>query len=239
MRPKIICHMVSSVDGRLDTDFYTKPFDEKDIDTVMDSYFTISNNYQADAIMIGRKTVQQHYFTETYQHKGSMAKNHETFIGDRDSGRLTIIIDPQGKILYTDNQVEGENMIAILSERVSEDYLTFLRGIGISYLFAGEDGRDIVKAVDTLGKDFGMKTILLEGGGIINGTFLKAGLIDELSLMIYPGIDGLSGRPAIFEYFDKEGEMPAKGQSLEFVSSEVLNDGIVRIQYKFHHNQER
>lgn len=231
--------MVSSVDGRLDTDYYTKPFDGKDIDTVMDSYFTISNDYRADAIMIGRKTVQQHYFTETYQHTGSPAKNYETFIGNRDSNRLTIIIDPQGKIRYTDNQVEGENMIAVLSEKVSGNYLTFLQEKGISYLFAGEDGKDIVKAMDTLGKEFGMKTILLEGGGIINGAFLKAGLIDELSLMIYPGIDGLSGRAAIFEYFGKEGEMPAAGQSLEFISSEVLNDGIVRLQYKFHHNQER
>lgn len=36
----------------------------------------------------------------------------------------------------------------------------------------------------------------------------------------------------------KEGEMPAAGQSLEFVSCEVLNDGVVRLQYKFHHDQE-
>ena len=226
--------MVSSVDGRLDTDFYSKPFNGKDIDTVMDSYFTISNDFKAEAIMIGRKTVQQHYFTETYQHTGNLAENHETFIGHRDSKRLTIIIDPQGKILYTDNQVEGENIITILSEKISEDYLMFLRKKGISYLFAGEDGKDIVKAMDTLGKDFGMKTIILEGGGIINGTFLKAGIIDELSLMIYPGIDVLSGRAAIFEYFGKENEMPAAGQSLEFISSKVLNDGIVWLQYKFH-----
>lgn len=231
--------MVSSVDGRLDTDFYTRPFDGKDLDKVMDSYFAISNDYQADAILIGRKTVQQHYFTETYQHTGSQAKNHEIFIGNRDSKRLTIVIDPQGKIFYTNNQVEGENIITILSEKVSEDYLTFLREKGISYLFAGEDGRNVVEAMDTLGRDFGMKTVLLEGGGIINGSFLKAALVDELSLMIYPGIDGLSGRAAIFEYLGKEGEMPAKGQALEFVSSEVLDDGIVRIQYKFHRNQTK
>lgn len=229
--------MVSSVDGRLDTDFYSLPFDGKDPDKVMDSYFTISNDYQADAILIGRKTVQQHYFTQTYQHTGSSAKSHETFIGNRDSKRLTIIIDPQGKILYTDNQADGENIVAILGEKVSEGYLAFLREKGISYLFAGEDGRNIVGAMEILGKDFGMKTVILEGGGIINGTFLKAGLIDELSLMIYPGIDGLSGRASIFEYLGENGELPAAGQSLEFISSEVLNDGIVRLQYKFHRKQ--
>ena len=47
--------------------------------------------------------------------------------------------------------------------------------------------------------EFGIETLSLQGGGIINGAFLKAGLLDELSLLIYPGIDGLSGVPSVFE----------------------------------------
>jgi riboflavin biosynthesis pyrimidine reductase len=53
--------------------------------------------------------------------------------------------------------------------------------------------------LETLGKAFGLKILLLEGGGRINGSFLKAGLIDEISLLAFPGIDGLSGMPTIFE----------------------------------------
>lgn len=237
MRPQIICHMLSSIDGRLDTDYYSLPHDDKDINEVMNSYFTISDNYQADAILIGRKTVQKHSFQETYQHTGSTTNDFEPFIGLRDSSRLTIVVDPMGKILYTDNQMDGENIVTILGKGVSHDYTVALRAMGISYVFAGEDGNDIVSAMETLYEAFGMKKILLEGGGIINGAFLEAQLIDEMSLMIYPGIDGQSKRPSIFEYLG-EINKPANGQTLEFVSTEVLNDGIVYVNYKFHHNKQ-
>ncbi|TBL73558.1 hypothetical protein EYY94_14435 [Obesumbacterium proteus] len=50
----------------------------------------------------------------------------------------------------------------------------------------------MAKAMDVLGSDFGFTHLRLEGGGTINGTFLKAGLLDDLSLLIYPCINGFS-----------------------------------------------
>ncbi len=78
-------------------------------------------------------------------------------------------------------------------------------------------------ALETLAKAFGIKTLLLEGGGKINGTFLKAGLIDEVSVLIYPGIDGLAGVPCIFEYVGKSDEKPAEGQSLRHLTTATLD----------------
>nr|WP_227719219.1 dihydrofolate reductase family protein [Obesumbacterium proteus] len=62
----------------------------------------------------------------------------------------------------------------------------------MSWVFAGADGQDMAKAMDVLGSDFGFTHLRLEGGGTINGTFLKAGLLDDLSLLIYPCINGFS-----------------------------------------------
>lgn len=84
------------------------------------------------------------------------------------------------------------------------------------------DGSDLPLALQILGKTFGLKTLLLEGGGRINGAFLKAGLIDEISLLVYPGIDGLAGVPTIFEYTGSVDEQPAAGQSLRHLSTETL-----------------
>ena len=78
-----------------------------------------------------------------------------------------------------------------------------------------------------------MKSLSLQGGGIIDGAFLQAGLIDELSLVVYPGIDGAASSPSIFEYVGKE-QMPAKGQSLELMSVETLQNGVVWLRYRFH-----
>jgi len=73
-----------------------------------------------------------------------------------------------------------------------------LRSAGISYIVAGQHTVDLAQAVEHLAQHFGIRTLLLEGGGHINGAFLEAGLIDELSLLIAPGIDGRNHIPAVF-----------------------------------------
>ncbi|MDT9632866.1 hypothetical protein F6S08_16675 [Pseudomonas sp. JV449] len=40
---------------------------------------------------------------------------------------------------------------------------------------------NLKRALTTLGAQFGLRPLLLEGGGVINEIFLKAGLIDEIS----------------------------------------------------------
>ncbi len=82
-----------------------------------------------------------------------------------------------------------------------------------------------------LSETFGIKTLLLEGGGKINGSFLKAGLIDEISVLIYPGVDGLAGVASIFEYVGKPDEKPAEGQSLRHIGTETLDGGMVWLRY--------
>ena len=81
----------------------------------------------------------------------------------------------------------------------------------------------MAKAVDMLGTDFGVERIALVGGGHINGAFLAAGLIDEVSLMIGPGIDGRKGMASVFDGID-EPDRPAtllKLQSVERMGDTV------------------
>jgi 2,5-diamino-6-(ribosylamino)-4(3H)-pyrimidinone 5'-phosphate reductase len=55
------------------------------------------------------------------------------------------------------------------------------------------------RAVNLLGECFGIGMLLLERGGNINGAFLQAGLIEEMSLLVVPGIDGRYGISAVFD----------------------------------------
>jgi riboflavin biosynthesis pyrimidine reductase len=52
-------------------------------------------------------------------------------------------------------------------------------------------------ALEILNRELGLERLLLEGGGGSNGAFLRAGLIDEISLAICPAIDGAKGAPSI------------------------------------------
>jgi 5-amino-6-(5-phosphoribosylamino)uracil reductase len=82
-------------------------------------------------------------------------------------------------------------------------------------------------AMAALGDTLGIETILLEGGAATNGTFLKAGLIDEISVLIHPAVDGLAGVESIFEYRGEPGERPGAGQALRYFNTETLNGRMV------------
>jgi len=232
MRPKIICHMVGSIDGRLRYQRWSKPAKGVDSDKLDAHYEETANRFKADGWMVGRQTAQN--MTDHAPARkpksipGGLRKNH---IGDRKGRPLAVTVDPHGKVHYGGDNIEGDHVIAILGEQVSDEYLAELQEDGVSYIFAGEDGHDMAGAMETLARVFGIKTLLLEGGGNICGSFLKDGLIDEISVLIYPGIDGLAGVPSIFEYKGHADEKPAEGQSLRHLATETLEGGMVWLRY--------
>ena len=117
--------------------------------------------------------------------------------GDHDS--FAFAIDASGRLAWDTNDIDGDHVVAVLSERVSDDYLAGLRERGVSYLLAGARDVDLAAALAKIGERFGVRTLLLEGGGRINGGMLAAGLVDEVSLLIAPVVDGRIGTPALFD----------------------------------------
>jgi 2,5-diamino-6-(ribosylamino)-4(3H)-pyrimidinone 5'-phosphate reductase len=87
----------------------------------------------------------------------------------------------------------------VLTQKVSDDYLAFLRSKGVSYLFGGKKDVDLERVIKKLRCEFGIEKLLLEGGGGINGSFLEADLIDELSIILAPIADGSVGTPTLFD----------------------------------------
>ncbi len=234
MKPKIICHIMSSVDGRLLNERWTPLYDGTPFGEAGKVYAEAGRALHTQAWMFGKNTLQQGFFPEVFRHEGATVRHPVTHIGRRTSGRLFVVADPTGEIAYTAGTVRGDDIVAILSERVSEAYLEHLRAMGISYIFAGAEGDDLPLAMHRLRTEMGIESLSLQGGGIIDGAFLEAGLLDELSLVVYPGIDGLSGIPSVFEYLGAAGERPAAGQSLELLDVKRLACGIVQLHYKFH-----
>lgn len=231
MRPKIISHMVSSVDGRLLCERWTPPAAGVAPDLICYIYEQVAARLDTDGWIVGRVTMQDYAHGQPRHLPDPGVDLHETFIAPHQQTQLAIVADPHGKLHYGCGGTDCEHYVAILGAQVSNAYLAELRRDGVSYLFAGQDGLDLPLALETLARDFGASTLLLEGGGILNGAFLKAGLIDELSLLIYPGIDGLSGVPGIFDHHGTANEQPAAGQALRHVGTETLEDGVVWICY--------
>jgi riboflavin biosynthesis pyrimidine reductase len=120
----------------------------------------------------------------------------------------------------------------VLTEAVSDAHLAGLRADGVSYIFAGAYALDLGLALDLLNRELGIKRLEVNGGGITNGAFLRAGLIDEISLAIFPAIDGAKGAPTIFDSRDDEAGLPAPVRAISLESSEVLEGGAVWLRYR-------
>ena len=120
----------------------------------------------------------------------------------------------------------------VLTEQVSDAHLAGLRRDSVSYIFAGAQQLDLRLALEILNRELGIERLLLEGGGGSNGAFLRAGLIDEISIAICPAIDGAKGAPTIFDSSDKEAGIAAPITSMTLMSCEVLDGGAVWLRYR-------
>ena len=236
MIPKIICHIMSSVDGRLLPGRWTQPYDGTSSSVLFKDYAEIGKTLGTDAWMFGKATTKEVFPYKFMPKSKNTASPGKIYVGYRDTSRLFITVDPDADIFYTDSRLRGDNILTVLGTNATVDYLQMLEDKGISYIVLN-DPMNLREAMEIIHERFGINKISLQGGGIIDGAMLAAGLLDELSLVIYPGIDGLTTSPSIFEYLGGSDERPANGQALELLSSETRSHGIVWLRYKFHKKQ--
>src|SRR5262249_8953125 len=137
-------------------------------------------------------------------------------------------LDPSGKLMWKSSSIDGEHVISVLTEKVPDDYLAFLRSVGVSYLFGGRREMDLERVLAKLKSAFGIEKLLLEGGGKINGSFLAADLVDELSVLVAPIADGSTGAPSLFDVSDGS----ASPRRLKLVSVERRAGDLVWLRYR-------
>lgn len=225
---------MSSVDGRLLPERWTPPFDGRRRSELTAIYAQIGAALKTDAWMFGLSTARAFLPLRFVPKSDLRTMPHEPYIAPRTSERLFVFAAPECDVYFNTDKVRGDDIAVILSEKATDEYLEHLRATGISYLFAGTEGTDLALAMETLREVFKVRRLSLQGGGIINSAMLACGVIDELSLVIYPGIDGRTGIPSIFEYIGDATDAPAEGQSLELLDAGTADHGVVWLRYKFH-----
>jgi riboflavin biosynthesis pyrimidine reductase len=223
MKPYVICHMLGSVDGRIKQDIWGL----KDPHIYFEE---TAEKIKADAWLVGRVTMQEFSSKKTYPIKevnGTELK--EDFVAQQ-SATYAVVIDPSGKCFWDSNTVSTEHVIEVLTEKVSSGYLEHLRSKNVSYLFAGKDELDLEVALEKLYRLFNIKTVRIDGGGHVNGSFLKANLIDEFSLVLAPVADGTIGSPCVFEV--EEGYGNRRATQFRIKSVEQIYGDFLWVRYE-------
>jgi riboflavin biosynthesis pyrimidine reductase len=169
MKPHVICHMATSIDGR------TLHSRWRPEGLVAGGLFErLHEQLGGDAWLIGRVTGQEFAKGKTYSSTKEIFPRHAWF-ARRDAKTYGVVLDIHGKIAWGRSDIGGDPIVVVLSENVSDAHLAGLRGEGVSYIFAGKSQIDLALTLDILNRDLGVKSLLVEGGGRTNGTFLRAG----------------------------------------------------------------
>ena len=146
-----------------------------------------------------------------------------------DSDEYMVAVDTHGKLKWPSSEIDSVPLVCIVSEQVPQEYLEMLKGQGISYICIGREAIDLHKAMEIMYEEFGVERMAVLGGGHINGGFLATGLIDEVSLLLAPGIDGRKDQTALFDGIADMDRMPVR---LSLDSVENVGDDILWIRYK-------
>ena len=221
MKPHVIMHMMSSIDGRIVTRDWPEKYN------VGGLYERVHADLRGDAWIVGRATMAEFAAGEPRPISTEERFARETWKAPKaDKGPYAIAFDRHGKLHLNKGDVNGDPLIIVMTTNVSDDHLAELRRDGISYAFAGIDDLDLAHALATLRKEFAIERLLLEGGGGINGAFLAARLIDEVSLLLMPVADGAQGTPTLFD------RIGGSVRTLKLRSVTRLEEGILHLRYQ-------
>jgi len=196
--------MVTSIDGKVTGEFLSCP----ETEVATEKYYQINRDLESNGFICGRVTMEGS-FTGGYYPDLSAYKSidsREDYVAKHDKKFFAVSFDTHGKlgwkkdvIVDEDPGYGGAHIIEVMSEDVDGRYLAYLQKIGVSYIFAGKTSIDVNVALEKLVDLFDIKHLLLEGGSIINGAFQRAGVVDELSLVVVPIIASKNDKPLFMD----------------------------------------
>lgn len=168
--------MASSIDGKITLPNYEKVKFASD----KDKKFLLRKRSEYDCIIMGSLTVK----------RGSSSTTSD-LIKEKSKQPLNVLISTDlnlnpGKLRYfKDNEIKR----AIFTTSKSPIKKRKELGKFSEILIVKKDKNglvDVKKVYETLVKKFDCKRILIEGGGLLNKSFLEKGLVDDLYLTICP-----------------------------------------------------
>ena len=219
--------MLQSIDGKVTGDFLSS-FES---DMAEEVYYELNRRQKCHGFICGRITMEGSFTKGKAPALKDLSPEEslEDFIPQDLSGFYAVAIDPKGKLGWSapfiEDEDEGYNnaqVVEVLTEETDRRYLTYLKSLNIPYIIAGKEEIDVTLALEKLYAKLNCEKLLLEGGAVTNGSFLRADAVDELSLVISPTLSDADALPL----FDKG--VPA---DFELINMQLFGDGVIFVNY--------
>jgi 2,5-diamino-6-(ribosylamino)-4(3H)-pyrimidinone 5'-phosphate reductase len=220
MLPYVTIHNEMSLDGRFDwmTDDHGL-------------YYETIYRFQVDAMLSGSNTM-----LEALKHMAASAPASEFTPAAKnfaDPRQLLVVVDSRGRIKdwsVLRNQPYWRDVVVLCSQATPQEHLDRLREQQVDTIIAGQDQVDLRAALAELRTEYRVERLRIDSGGILNGVLLRAGLVDEIAVIINPCLTGGKSPRTLFVADDlpsRDGVIP-----LSLKKVEELRDGYLWLHYE-------
>jgi riboflavin biosynthesis pyrimidine reductase len=148
----------------------------------------------------------------------------------RDGQKWFTVVDGRGRVRWTMTSNGSFDVLVLVCRATPAAYLAYLRRERIRYLVAGDERVDLDAALRRMRERLGVTCVVSTAGGGLNGALLRAGLVDEVEVVVLPALVGGLGTPTVFDGPPLgEDDSPAP---LRLLSAHAEQDGTLWLRYE-------
>lgn len=199
MLPKIIIHNTVTLDGS-----YTN------INADLDLHYGIAATFGAQAYLAGSNTVKSAAVKIPVEKKSDFKKPATNIFDQRP---YWVVVDSHGQLfgmLHIYRRMPFiKDIIVLVSEKTPEKYLKYLQERDYDIIYSGKDYVNLSDAFQALRKNYGIKKIIADTGGMLDCVMLNQGLANEISLLIAPEING-HNKIKLFDFISEDSRIILK-----------------------------
>ncbi len=234
-RPYIFCHMMTSLDGKIMGNYMETPEGSAAGNVFYQIAFGKNPYYVHQGWLSGRITTDDNFtlYKKPELDENALPVPQGDYIAEPDAEMYYVSVDPAGRLGWEKEELTyvdtTAHVIEVLTGKAGNAYKAFLRKLGISYIIAGESKLDYSLALSKLKEFFGIETLMLGGGGVLNWSFIQAGMCDEVSIVMAASADGSRDTPALFSA--QEGLSENNAVSFQLEEVKAMDGGSVWLRY--------
>jgi 2,5-diamino-6-(ribosylamino)-4(3H)-pyrimidinone 5'-phosphate reductase len=208
-RPRVVVHVAVSVDGAT-TGFAPD----------LGRFYELARTWREDVTLTGADTILVQ----------EPALEAQPGPGPADGGPLLAVVDSRRRVRAWDALRDAGHWSAVVALRSRAGLAD--GEVNAEELVLGEDRVDLTAALGALGER-GAQVVRVDSGGTLTGALLRAGLVDEISLLVHPCLaerpEGTDSPSAGRRWYGTE---PPPASALRLDSAETFDGGVVWLRYR-------
>jgi 2,5-diamino-6-(ribosylamino)-4(3H)-pyrimidinone 5'-phosphate reductase len=224
MLPKVVVYDSVSVDGAI-----------KDFDVNVQMHYSLAGRFNADAFLVGSVTSKTGIETFMQTVPPEEPKDFlKPAVSPEDKRPLWVIVDSQGAmqgLMHVNRRSQyTKNVIVLISNNTPKPYRNYLKERSYDVIQAGENHVNLRVALEELNRQYGVKTVVTDTGGVLASALLEQKLVDEVQLLVTAEIVGANA-VNLFRSLNRT-------LKLTLLGSEGLDEKHVLLSFKVLKNEE-